>query len=255
MAYGVLAFGLCSRFFFTGFSGTFASYFVVEAEVAFDVFRMHGRVRLVDLMQHAEDAVHDDRRDNDAGAGAEVRYPVRRIEVDPGGVLRELVVQVADREVVHQERHCRIEERQGGFRRPLSPVLASVVQGFIIAGIDEAVVHVCHQRVRQVAEAIDCVVNRDDEVETRDQHPQGGAEDAFEVADHFPDFEEPCNCHVYFQRKGIEKITGIMKPIAKAAQTSPNESLPDIQTQKMRTNASPQRQPPANTASTLGIQG
>lgn len=100
-----------------------------------------------------------------------------------------------------------------------------------------------------------CIADCNNDVDTGDEHPQRGAEDALEVTQHFPDCEELLDCHVYFQRKGIEKITGMMKPNEKAATMSPKLSLPDIHTQSIRTNTIPHTQPPAIVASTLGFQG
>ena len=239
------------------FADCFCTLFeVVRWEWLLGVFWVELSVRLVDGVEHVEQHLEEDCCYCDQQAIIEEGDPFNYSErtwdaVDNCWVFYR-------QEVYRRQVHCYsdagIQQAQEGFREQGGPIIPGACEGIIVS-ILEAFLHRVVEVPVQIAGMDACVTERDDYVNPGEEHPQCSAEDTLEVAEHFPNGKELLDCHAYLQRKGIEKITGMMKPNAKAAVTSPKLLLPDIQTQSIRTKATPHNSPPDIDANTRGFQG
>lgn len=240
---------------FVAFGDCFGTDFqVVLRKRLLRILRVHSRIGFVDGMQHTKQSVRDDSGHSDEQCDAHIHHPVRRCERNSCRVFRELGSQKVDGVVVHRECQERVGETEDRLGEKGSPVLLGPIDRIVVRAVevgDHLPEGVVDQRVQLTTSVVQCY----GDVDPRDEHPQGGAENALEVAQHFPNCKELLDCHAYLQRKGIEKITGMMKPNAKAAVTSLKLLLPDIHTHSIRTKTTPHKIPPASIANNLGNQG
>lgn len=229
---------------------------VVLWERILGVFWVVLSVRLVDGVEHVEQHLEKDCCYCDQQAIIEEGDPFNYSErtwdaVDNCWVFHRQEVYSCK---VHCYGNAGIQQAQEGFREQGGPVFPGAVEGIIVS-ILEAFLHFVVKVLVQLTGMDACVTEGNEDVNPWEEHPQCSAEDTLEVAEHFPYCKELLDCHAYLQRKGIEKIIGIMNPSENAAVISPKLSLPEIHTQSMRTKAIPHNVAPDKAANILGAQG